>query len=75
MKCNQCITTLYKCQFLYIIFIHAHDGIEDDIKILREYHFYISDDQTHSSEFVQGCFRIFYHNLRERYETYNQHII
>ena len=51
--------------FVHIEFIHAHDNTEDDKKVLREYHFYISNDQTHSSDFVQGCFRVFYDNLRE----------
>lgn len=45
--------------FVYIEFIHAHDSMEEDRKILREYHFYISDDRSHSIESVQGCFQIF----------------
>ena len=57
--------------FVHIAFIHAHDRTYDDRKILREYHFYINDDQTHSSKFVQGCFRVFYENFRERDERYN----
>ena len=57
--------------FVHIAFIHAHDSTKDDRKILREYHFYISDYQTHSLEFVQGCFRVFYDNFRERDERYN----
>ena len=58
-----------------IAFIHAHDSTEDGRKVLREYHFYISDDWTHSSKFVQGFFRVFYDNLRERDEKYNQNIM
>lgn len=54
--------------FVHITFIHAHDSIEDEIKVLREYQFYISNDWAHPSEFVQGCFRFFYDNLRERDE-------
>lgn len=61
--------------FVHIAFIHAHHSTEDDRKILREYHLYINDDQSHSIEFVQGCFRVFYENLWERGERYNQHII
>ena len=41
--------------FVHIAFIHAHDSREEDNKVLREYHFYISDDWAHSSKFVQGC--------------------
>ena len=57
--------------FVHIAFIHAHDNAKKDRKGLREYHFYIKNDQTHSLEFVQGCFRVFYDNLRERDERYN----
>ena len=54
--------------FVHIEFIHAHGSTKDNIKVLREYHLYISDDQTHLSLFVQECFRIFYDNFRERDE-------
>ena len=30
--------------FVHIAFIHAHDSIEEDTNVLREYHFYINDD-------------------------------
>ena len=30
--------------FVHITFMHSPTSIEDDRKILREYHFYISDD-------------------------------
>ncbi|XP_057867281.2 uncharacterized protein LOC131074642 [Cryptomeria japonica] len=61
--------------FVHIAFMHAHDSTEEDKKVIREYHFYISDDCTHSSEFVQGCFTVFYDSLRKRDIRYNQHLI
>ena len=61
--------------FVHIAFIHAHHSVEDDRKVLKENHFYINDNQTHSLEFVQGHLKFFYENLRERDERYNQHII
>lgn len=45
------------------------DGIEstpDERVIIREYHFYISDDRSHSAHFVQHCFHRHDDFLRER---------
>ena len=50
----------------HIKFIHSPTSTEDDMKILREYHFYISDDQSHSTEFVHGYFQLFYGDLANR---------
>ena len=55
--------------------MHSPTITEDDRKILREYHFYIGDDQSHSMEFVHGCFQLFYGDLTNRGITYRQHII
>ena len=55
--------------------MHSPTSIEDNKKILREYHFYITDDRTHSMEFVNGCFQLFYKDLANRGITYHQHII
>ena len=37
-------TSQYVSIFIHITFMHSPKSIEDDRKILREYHFYISDD-------------------------------
>ena len=48
---------------VHISYRHAEavvDGItstEEDRVIIREYHFYISDDRSHSAHFVQHCFQ------------------
>ena len=55
--------------------MHSPTSTEDDRKILREYHFYISDDRSHSTEFVHGCFQLFYGDLANRGISYRQHII
>ena len=57
--------------FVHITFMHSPTSTEDDRKILREYHFYISDDRSHSTEFVHGCFQLFYGDLANRGITYN----
>ncbi|XP_057857649.2 uncharacterized protein LOC131066816 [Cryptomeria japonica] len=61
--------------FIHIAFMHASDSTKEDRKVVREYHFYISDDHTYSSEFVQGYFKFFYYSLRERNIRYNRHLI
>ena len=53
--------------------MHSPTSTEDDRKILREYHFYISE--SHSTEFVHGCFQLFYGDLANRGITYCQYII
>jgi hypothetical protein len=32
------------------------DGIDLSCKILTEYHFYVSDDETYDNIFIQHCF-------------------
>ena len=51
--------------FVHITFRHAHDSTEEDRKIIREYHFYMSDDRYHSPEYVQHCFENFFEFLQE----------
>lgn len=55
--------------------MHSPTSTKDDRNIVREYHFYISDDQLHSMKFVHGCFQLFYGDLANRGITYHQHII
>ena len=55
--------------------MHSPTSIDDDKKILREYHFYISNDRSHSMGFVHGHFQIFYGDLANRGITYHQYII
>lgn len=49
--------------------------MKEDRKILREYHFYINDDRSHSTKFVEGYFQIFYDDLASRGISFHQHII
>ena len=43
--------------------------------IIKEYHFYINDDRTHDTYFVQHCFGKFYDSLKNRGITFNEHWI
>ena len=61
--------------FVHITFMHSPTSTEDDKNILREYHFYISNDRSYSTEFLHGCFQLFYGYLANRGIPYHQHII
>ena len=51
--------------FVHIIYRHALDSVEDNQKIIREYHFYMSDDRSHSHKFVQQYFENYFDFLQE----------
>lgn len=60
---------------VHISYRHAEFSIdeiastEEERVIIREYHFYISDDRSHSARFVQHCFHLHDAFLRERHIT------
>ena len=41
--------------------------------MIKEYDFYISDDRTHDTCFVQHCFNIIYNELSRRGVTFKEH--
>ena len=45
------------------------------MKILREYHFFISGDRSHSTEFVHRSFQLLYGDLANRGISYHEKII
>ena len=49
--------------------------MEDKWNIIREYHFYMSDDRSHSHEFVQHCFENYFDFLHEHAISMDRHII
>ena len=59
--------------FFYITYRHALDSVEDNQKIIKEYHFYISDDRSHSHEFVQHCFENYFDFLHEHAIAMDRH--
>ena len=59
--------------FVHVLYRHSQqyvDGIEitcDNRDVIKEYHFYISDDRTHDTHFVQHCIeKKFYDSLKSR---------
>ena len=43
--------------------------------MIKEYHFYISDDRMHDTHYVQHCFDIIYGSLKTHGVVINQHWI
>jgi hypothetical protein len=57
--------------FVHILYRHAQwslDNIErtnDTRHVIKEYHFYISDDRAHDTHCVHHCFDKFYDSLKQ----------
>jgi hypothetical protein len=49
------------------------DPYDEESKILIEYHFYISDDCKHDSEFAQHCFKLHWQHMVEQGYTPQWH--
>ena len=58
--------------FVHILYRHvdlAIDGFysdENNREVIKEYDFYINDDRTHDTCFVQHCFNVIYNELLKR---------
>jgi hypothetical protein len=60
---------------VHITYRHGPDSNEQNKVILKEYHFYISDDRCHDLAYVQHCFQLFYNHLKEKNIQMDQHWI
>ena len=65
--------------FVHILYRHVQrslDNIEitnDNRHVIKEYHFYISDDRAHDTHYVQHCFDKFYDSLKECEIGFDRH--
>ena len=56
--------------FVHVLYRHAQQNVDDiestndNRHVIKEYHFYISDDRTHDTHYVQNCFDIIYDSLK-----------
>ena len=54
--------------FVHVRYRHTQRSLDnigitnDNRHIIKEYHFYISDDRAHDTHYVQHCFDKFYHS-------------
>jgi len=64
---------------VHIFYRHAElhvDGSNNDennCEVIKEYHFYISDDHTHDTCFVQHYFNMLYNKLSRRGVSFKEH--
>ena len=49
------------------------DGFDSNREVIKEYHFYISDDRTHDTCFFQHCFGMLYKELSRQRVTFKEH--
>ena len=66
---------------VHILYRHAEqnfnhiESMSENRHIIKEYHFYISDDRTHDTYFVQHYFGKIYDSLKNRGIKFNKHWI
>ena len=60
---------------IHITYRHGSNSNEQNIVILKEYHFYISDDQCHGLAYMQHFFQLLYNHLKENNIQMDQHWI
>ena len=67
--------------FVHILYRHPQKNVDDiestndNRHVIKEYHFYISDDRTHDTHYVQHCFDIIYGSLKTCGVVMNEHWI
>ena len=49
---------------VHVTYRHGPNSSEERREILKEYHFYISDDRCHDFHYVRHCFIMFYDHLK-----------
>ena len=60
---------------VHITYRHGADSTKENKVILKEYHFYISDDRCHDLAFVQHSFQLFYKHMEDNNIQMEQHWI
>ena len=66
---------------VHILYRHAEQNVDhiestsENKHVIKEYHFYISDNHTHDTYFVQHCFEKIYDSLKIREIKFNEHLI
>jgi len=66
---------------VYILYRHVEQNFDDiestseNQHVIKEYQFYISDDCTHDTNFVQHCFDNIYESLKSDGIKFNEHWI
>jgi len=60
---------------VHITYRHGPDSTEEKRVIVKESHFYISDDRTHDIHYMQHCFKLFYDHVIAMDIPFYRHLI
>ena len=67
--------------FVHVLYIHAHeiidgrDNAHQSCGVIKEYHFYVSDDDENDILFIQKFFGFIYYSFRRRGVSFTEHQI
>ena len=67
--------------FVHILYRHVKKNVyhieitSENQHVIKEYDFYINDDRTHDTHFVQHCFDNIYDSLKDRGIKFNENWI
>ena len=65
--------------FVHVFYRHVHasiygrDSTPQSCDVIKEYHFYVSDDHEHDTLFVQQCFGLIYDSLKKNGVSFTEH--
>ena len=64
--------------FIHVLYIHAQESIDgsDNTQsrdVIKEYHFYVSDDREHETLIVQHCFGLIYDSFKKNGVPFKEH--
>ena len=67
--------------FRHVLYRHAQvsidgrDSTPQSCDVIKEYHFYVSDDHEHDTLFVQQCFGLIYDSIKNNGVSFKEHCI
>ena len=67
--------------FVHVLYRHAQASIDgrdntpQSCDVIKEYHFYVSDDHEHDTLFVQHCFGLIYDSFKNNGVSFTEHWI
>ena len=67
--------------FVHVLYIDDQESIDGRVctpqpdDVIKEYHFYVSDDCEHDMFFVQHCFGLIYDSLKKNGVSFTKHWI
>ena len=65
--------------FVHVLYRYAQESIDgtdytpQSRDVIKEYHFYVSDDREHDMLFVQCCFGLIYDSLKKNGASFTEH--